>query len=196
MIEGVLGNPLLLELVLTDRESGLFPRAKIIDPSGAQVAPVMDMTESPAWPGLYQAEWPNPSSAGHFSIVFEVWQDAGHTVAADYEAAVQHVLIVDPQAAVDNILDGSLAGHTIPGSVGEALKIAFADGGGAVRDDALSYDGNDRPVVLRRRIFPDAATAAASTPGGTGEGEIITISVNAQHTTPERWLSLLRRRTA
>lgn len=193
MSEGLVGSPVLVELVLDDRASGLYPRARVIDKTGAQVSPVLNLAEAPAWSGLYQAEWLTPS-AGDFSVVFEVWMDAGYTIAADYDAAVEHLRVLDPDDAVDNILDAALAGHLTAGTVGEALKIAFAEGGGATRDDALTWDANDRPLTMRRRIFPDAATAAASTPGGTGEGEVITLTVSASHVTASRWQSLLRRR--
>jgi hypothetical protein len=193
MAEGVLGQPLLLELALSDRASGRFPRARIIDDTGAQIGAALDMTEAAAWSGLYQTTWPVPV-AGMFSAVFEVWMDALYSVPADYEAAVEGVRIVDPQDVVDDILDADLNPHLTAGTVGESLKLAFAEGGGAVRDDALTWDSNNRPLTMRRRIFPDAATAAASTAGGTGEGEVITITVDATHVSAVRWGSLLRLR--
>lgn len=194
MSEGLVGSPVLVELVLDDRAGGKFPRARIIDSTGAQIGTPLLLVGAPAWTGLYQAEWASPV-AGQFSVVFEVYEDAGFTIQSDYVPTVEHLRVLDPNDAISSLLDAPLAGHLTAGSVGEALKIAFADGGGAVRDDAITYDANDRPLTLRRRIFPDAATAAASTPGGTGEGEVITISVNASHLSPSRWQSLLRRRT-
>ena len=102
----------------------------------------------------------------------------------------------DANAIAGAVWDAVANDHITAGSAGEALKTAFAQAGGAVRDDALTYDTNDRPLVIRRRIFPDAATATASTPGATGEGEIMTFTYNATHSSPARWESLVRRRTA
>lgn len=94
--------------------------------------------------------------------------------------------------AVDAIWDELITGAAPAGSAREALLLAAGDGGLNVRDDALTYDGNDRPLTLRRRIFADAATANASTPGGTGEGEIATVTISATHVTASQWQSLLR----
>jgi hypothetical protein len=95
-------------------------------------------------------------------------------------------------AGVDAIFDESLAGHLGAGTAGQALAAAFGNAGGNVRDDALTYDANDRPLTLRRRIFPDAATANASTPGGVGEGELITVTMSAVQIDAAKWETLLR----
>lgn len=96
----------------------------------------------------------------------------------------------------DAVWDEAVQQHLTVGTAGEAIASIFAHSGGHVRDDALTYDANNRPLTLRRRVFPDAATAAASTPGGTGEGEIMTFSIDATHIDAARWQSLLRRRTS
>ena len=95
-------------------------------------------------------------------------------------------------AGVDAIFDESLSGHLGAGTAGQALAAAFGNAGGNVRDDALTYDANNRPLTLRRRIFPDAATANASTPGGVGEGEIITVTISATQIDAAKWETLLR----
>jgi hypothetical protein len=111
-------------------------------------------------------------------------------------ATVEREAFVNLPSIADYVLEEPVADHYAAGSVGEALLLAAGHAGLAVRDDALTWDANDRPLGFRRRIFPDSATAAASTPGGTGEGEIATIIVDASHVTAARWESLLRRRTA
>jgi hypothetical protein len=103
---------------------------------------------------------------------------------------------LDRLRIADAIWDEAIQEHIATGSAGEALLAAFAQAGGHVRDDALTYDGNDRPTAFRRRVFPDAATAAASTAGATGEGEIMTFTVSAAHISAEQWQTLLRRRTS
>jgi len=189
MIEGIAGAPLLLALRTVDRASGLYPRVSIVDAAGVVIAGPFAMTEAVGSPGLYLATWPAPT-LGAVAAVFDVFTDAFFTVLSDYDAASESVRIVA------HALDETLAGHLTSGTVGEALALAFANGGGHVRDDALVFDVNDRPTSMRRRVFANAAAAAASTPGGTGEGEIMTITVDATHVTAAQWQSLLRRRTA
>ncbi len=104
--------------------------------------------------------------------------------------------LVSLSAIADAVMDEPAADHVMAGSIGEAILLASGHAGLHVRDDALTWDANDRPLGFRRRIFPDRATAEASTPGGTGEGEIATILVDATHITAARWESLLRRRTS
>jgi hypothetical protein len=94
--------------------------------------------------------------------------------------------------AVDDIWSEVITAHIAPGTAGQALTMALGNSGGQVRDDALTWDANDRPLTLRRRIFPDAITANASTPGGTGEGELLTVTIDASHIDAARWQSLLR----
>jgi len=95
-------------------------------------------------------------------------------------------------AGVDAIWDEALTGHLGASTAGQALMAALGNAGGNVRDDALTYDGNNRPLTLRRRIFPDAATANASTPGGIGEGEILSVTITAAHVDAAQWQTLLR----
>ena len=112
-------------------------------------------------------------------------------VAVSTRATPGDAMSLDP-AGVDAIFDESLAGHLATGTAGQALAAAFGNAGGNVRDDALTYDANDRPLTLRRRIFPDAATANASTPGGVGEGELITVTMSAVQIDAAKWETLLR----
>lgn len=197
MIQGEPGIPLLLELMLVDRTSSVYPRARIIDDAGSQIGSPIDLSPAPGFSGLYQGQWLIPV-AGDFSAAFEVFQDAGYSALADYEPTVEHIRIREPAvdlsaAAVDSIWDELLSSHLIDGSAGRAL---FASGGMAglhIRDDAVTYDVNDRPTKVRRRFFTSAASAAASTPGGTGEGEVLTIEGDATHISATKWQSLLRR---
>jgi len=106
-------------------------------------------------------------------------------------AAPGDLMGLDP-AAIDAIWSEVITPHIGPGSAGQALLMALGNAGGQVRDDALTYDANDRPLTLRRRIFPDAATANASTPGATGEGELVTVTISATHVDAAQWSTLLR----
>jgi len=61
-----------------------------------------------------------------------------------------------------------------------------------IRDDALTFNASSKLLTARRRVFPDKATADASTAGGAGEGEIATFNVTATHASATQWESLLR----
>lgn len=197
MLQGEPGSPLLLELMVVDRNAAVYPRARIIDEDGSQVGLPIDLSAAPSFSGLYQGQWLSPV-AGDFSVTFEVYSDAARTILADYEPSIDHLRIRDPavdlsSAAVDSIWDELLSSHLIDGSAGRAL---FASGGMAglhIRDDAITYDANDRPTKVRRRFFTSASAASSSTPGGTGEGEVLTIEGDATHISSTRWQSLLRR---
>ena len=194
MILGVVSQPVLLTLVLADEAAGFFPQVTVYDDTGAIDTGPIDMSDRGG--GLYQATITASATAGDFSAVFLTYQDALHTTRSEHEAATEQLRIEDWQAVTDAVLDESLSAHLGAGSVGEALLAAFGDAGGHVRDDALTYDGNSRPLTLRRRIFASAAAAAASTPGSTGEGEIMTITISAAHVDAAEWQTLLRRRTS
>jgi len=171
-VEGYVGQPVLLELALADRASGKYPRARIFDSSGVQLGVPIPMVPVPAVSGLYRASWVS-GAAGQYSAFYDVYADAGFTVMEDYEPGLDmvRVHVTDPDVGFQRTL----------GHLGEN-----------VRDDVLGYDANNRPLSFRRRIFPDKATADASTPGGTGEGEIATIVGAAAHFDPARWETLLR----
>lgn len=171
MGEAAVGVPVLLELATADRATGLFARAAITDEAGDLVTAV-SLTASSFADWLYVAAW-TPTLRGDFSVTYEVFQDALFTVPTEHEPAVDHILVRSAP------LDTSLS--RVLGHLGEN-----------VRDDVLGYDANNRPLSFRRRIFPDKATADASTPGGSGEGEVATIQGLATHFDPARWETLLR----
>lgn len=191
MILGVVGQPLLLDLVLADEAAGLFPQVTVFDDAGAVQTGPLDLADRGG--GLYQVEWAVPV-AGQFSAVFLTYTDAAHTIKAEYEAGLSHIRIETWESVADAVLDADVQDHLNAGSVGEAILLAAGHAGLYVRDDALTYDAEDRPLTFRRRIFPNEATAIASTPGATGEGEIVTLLVDAQHIDAARWQTLLRRR--
>jgi hypothetical protein len=170
MIEGVVGQTLLLDLMLTDGDFSKYPRAAIFDAVGFLVT-IIDLVHVSA--GLYQISWV-PTTAGHYSIRYVIYADPAHTtVDVSYERSADHVLI--------RALDQDTAFQKVLGHLGEN-----------VRDDVLTYDSNSRPLTFRRRIFPTRAAANASTPGGTGEGEIFTILGSSAHFDAARWETLLR----
>lgn len=197
MIQGEPNVPILLSLQLDDGRRGKYPRVKIMDTDGVQVGSPIELNESIAFDGLYQGLW-TTQSAGDFTAGYEVFDDEDHLVLSDYILAAENIRVrlnaVDLTSnAVSAIWDEVLSGHLSDGSAGRSL---FASGGMAglhVRDDAINYDSNDRPTKVRRRWFATSEAAQASTPGGTGEGEVLTVEGDATHISASRWQSLLRR---
>ena len=181
MIEAETGGDVLLTLALKDGSTGEAPTAQVVDDTGTPIAG-SPFAMSDRGDGLYQATLTAPAS-GDYSVLFET---------SGFETVSEQLRVRAP--IVDQILDEPAALHITAGTIGEALVLAGGHAGLQVRDDALTYDANNRPLSLRRRIFPDAATANASTPGGTGEGEIVTLTIDATHIDAARWQSLLRRR--
>jgi hypothetical protein len=166
MILGTVATPLPLELVLADRALGKFPRARIIDSSGAQIGPAIDLVPAPAWAGLYQGAWALPVE-GHFSAVFEVWGDADHTVTTDYEPGVEHVRITT--------------------DFERALLKLLAHQGENVRDIMITSDpSTGRPLVARRKLYATKADAVADV------NPIATIDVSASYPGATTWSDLLR----
>lgn len=170
MIEGVLGESLVLGLGLSDGAVDKFPRAEVYDGAGALVATV-DLVH--AANGMYRAAYA-PAAAGRFSVHLRVYSDAPRTtIAGQYERVLEDLTV---RAISQDVAFAKILGHL----------------GENVRDDVLTYDANKRPLTFRRRIFASKGDAIASTPGGTGEGEIVTVLGSSSHFDSARWESLLR----
>jgi hypothetical protein len=165
MILGTVAKPLLLELVLADRDPSKFPRVTIYTAAGAPLLPIA-MTAVPGFAGLYQASWPVPTQ-GHFTAAFEVFDDAGFTSLSDHEPGVEHVRVVT---------DFELA----------LLKL-LAHQGENVRDEVLTADpGTGRPLTARRKLYATKADALADV------NVIATIDVTAAYPGPSTWDELVR----
>lgn len=97
MTTGLVGDALLLELGLSDGNTGKFPQATVYDDGGAVEATVdLDHVAD----GLYQGAYV-PTNLGHFSAFYIVYNEVGRTtVAAEYDRTVDHVLITDNASVV------------------------------------------------------------------------------------------------
>jgi len=183
------GDTILLQLALANEASGFYPLAYIYDANGTLVGSAIPMTDGGG--GLYHTT--ATLTTGYFTVKYLVYTDVNHTARSpDHLIAVESITSENPA----RLLDIDLTTHTNVGSVGEAILSAFAQAGGHVRDDTITFDANNRPTAFRRRVFATEATAAASTAGATGEGEIMTFTIAASHLSADKWQSLLRRRTA
>lgn len=87
-----LGAATRLSLLLTDGVTGKFPRATIYNGSMVPVAAV-DLVHTGL--GVYRAPW-TPPYAGLFNVVYRVFDDAGHTILADYEFSADTVVAITP----------------------------------------------------------------------------------------------------
>lgn len=169
MIEGVVGSPLLLEVALADGVETRFPRARIYDAAGVFQIDV-DLTHTAD--GFYQGLW-TAGPAAQYVAHYTVFSDAPRTVVdPSYDRVLDHIQI--------RALDQDFSFQKLLGHLGENM-----------RDDVLTYDINSRPLTMRRRIFATKAAALASTPGSTGEGEILTITVAAAHIDAAKWETLV-----
>lgn len=165
MILGTVAQPLLLELALADRDSGVFPRVSVFDAAGASVT-TLPMSPVAGFPGLYHATWASPA-AGHYSAAFEVFSDAPRTVLSDHEPGVEHIRVV---------ADFELA----------LLKL-LAHQGENVRDELVSADpSTGRPLTARRKLYASKADAIADV------NVVATIDVVATYPGPTTWSEMLR----
>lgn len=94
-------------------------------------------------------------------------------------------------SAADAVWDEVISGHLTEGTAGHALAALQTLAGPATFTDAVTYDANFRPTQIRRRLFATDAAAAAATVGGSGEGEILTITLDATHIDAARWETLV-----
>lgn len=165
MLLGTVGQPLLLEIVLNDRATTVFPRAKVIDQASGLVT-TLPMLPCPVFAGLYQATWASPV-AGHYSIPFEVFADNGFTELTDHDPDVEHARIVT---------DFELA----------LLKL-LAHQGENVRDEVLTPDvSSGRPLSARRKLYATRADALADV------NVVATVDVSATYATASSWNELVR----
>jgi hypothetical protein len=109
-------------LQLSDGATDQYPRAYLYRGGTFEVA----ISLAHAGQGLYTGVW-LPSTAANYEAVFIVYTDPPRTVESPYYERVtddwQPSDLIGAAAAL-GILDASLAGHTAPGTVGEALARA------------------------------------------------------------------------
>jgi hypothetical protein len=93
------------------------------------------------------------------------------------------------------VLDQLCSGHLTANTVGEAIWIAFALANGMYMVDNTT-NTSDGLTAARLRVFTSQAQVAAATDGGSGEGEIATISIAATYDSPGKVNTYKARRTA
>lgn len=176
------GASVQLSLTLEDLDATKFPQATVYDSSDSLVATV-DLPH--VVNGRYSASYTTPGTADKFSVQYIVYSDSGHTALDTDYGADQDSLITDIYDSVWST--ARTAGGA--GSFGEAVRTVLGVAGKSnMRIDLMVYDVNGFLTSARIRLFPNSATASASTSGGTGEGEILTMNLSG---TPDALFSVL-----
>lgn len=106
-----------------------------------------------------------------------------YTVRIEVRTSAQAIVLDGGAGDPGVVLDAPLLNHSTPGSVGRALQITQGLAQHLMRIDNVVYDGNVPPNMTssRVRLFATKTALDASTPGGTGEGEIYTHNVAATY---------------
>jgi hypothetical protein len=204
--EVVFGNSTTLWAQLRRQDTNLFIRAEIFTVAGGNT-PVELHVLPHIGHGRHALEW-EPPSTGDFLVVFAVYESdpgevlypAAATASSLYlDLATKTVRCVEASEAIDNdaiaaaVRDVALS-SAATGSLGAAIRILLGLGGRVnARFDNFVYDANRFPTSFRARVFADAATAEASTPGAAGaEGATdvvqVTASPNGSVPTKPQWL--------
>ncbi len=161
------GETVPITLVLEDGNTAQFPQAEIYDEAGGATPTTVSLTHVAN--GYYRGTY-SVTSAEKQTIVFIVYSDAGHTTESSVYTRSTDVLISDA------IWDAQRAG--VSGSFGEAVQALLGIAGKSnVRMDLFVYDANGFLTSARMRVFANSTAASASTAGGSGEGEILTVNL-------------------
>ncbi len=158
MIEAVTGASLVLELVLADGSTTRFPRATVYDSAGALHATV-NLTHVAT--GLYQGSY-TPAVAGHFSAIFIVYTDAGHTtVANQYDREAEHILVRGALATASALATVQADTDDIQGRIPAVLVGGRIDASvGAMAANVLTATSIAADAITASKIAPDAIGAS------------------------------------
>ena len=159
-----------LSLTVGDGNTGVFPRARVYNEANALIDTV-DMAHLAL--GRYVGS--TTVTSGQFTVHYLVYTDVARTTVSQYYQADQDVIVTD---SAENVWEVARSGSGAAGTFGEAMKLMLGSIGKAnYRIDNMVYDANSFMTSCRLRVFPDQATASASTPGGVAEGELYEITV-------------------
>lgn len=171
LIIATAGDSVTLSLVLGDGGTGMYPTAYVYDEAGSLDATV-DLSHTSL--GRYAGSF--TVGSGRFFAHYVVYSDAGRTTVSPLYQADQDTITTE---LASQVWDAPRSGVTVAGSMGEAVRLMLGSIGKAnYRIDNAVYDANSFMTSCRLRVFPDSATATASTAGGSGEGELYTVTVS------------------
>lgn len=166
-IPATVGGSVTLAMVLSDGTTGRYPQAEIYD--GASLEATIDLID--LGQGRYEGSW-TPTAVGAFTALFNVYNDAGHTVQLTpliYSREIEQVFV-----ALSSTDDLAASIARILGLVHENAFI-----------DNTVYDANSMLLSGRIRIFDSKASAQAATKGGVGEaGTTAEYTIEADYAGP------------
>lgn len=161
------GESVKLAMVLSNGVTGLFPQAEIYD--GGSLEATVDLSD--LGQGRYEGSW-TPSVVGTFTALFNVYQDAIHTVQLTplvYSRELEQIFVTS--SSTDD-LAANIA--RILGLVHENVFI-----------DNTVYDANAMLLAGRIRIFDSKANVQAASDGGIGEtGVVAEYTIEADYDGP------------
>lgn len=160
MLLGTPSETLTLSMVTADGRTDLFGRVRVYGSTGT-LLDTIDLTHVAE--GLYTGAY-TPSAEGYYSLVYELFFDAGYTVSAGYE---KHGETLDVNGFRTNIL-------RILGLVHENSCV-----------DMQNYDQEQNLTFARVRVYDstaNASAAAAASPGAYNTGLRFQYEVRASYT--------------
>lgn len=162
-------QPVKLALVLENGITGLFPQAEIYD--GATLEDTIDLADFGQ--GRYEGSW-TPTDLGTYSALFNVYQDAGHSVELTpliYSREIEQIFVME--SSVDDLTAQLI----------RLLALNLEN----TRIDRCVYDEHEMLKSARLRAFDSKANALASTEDGDGEaGTVAEYTLGALHYGPNR----------
>ena len=168
-----------VSLTLEDGNTGQYPNVQLIDSTGALIGSPVDLDH--AHDGTYVGVIPAlPATLGYYHLHFAVWADVSRTISSSVYSRDNEILLIQTQAndIAAAVWEEALADHIAAGTMGQAMSVLLGISAKSnMRFDNAVYDSNGFMTSARMRVFPDSATASASTQGGTGEGEIFTLQL-------------------
>jgi hypothetical protein len=163
------GEAVTLAMVIDQGTTGLYPQAEVYD--GASLEATIDLTD--LGQGRYEGSW-TPTAVGAFSVLFNVYQDASHTVEL-----TPFVISREIEQAFVTASDADDLAASLTRLLGLAHENAFIDN--------TTYDANSMLLSARVRTFDSKANAAAATDGGVGEaGTVAEYTIESDYVGPGR----------
>jgi hypothetical protein len=170
--------PVRLSLTLEDLDATKYPRARVYNSLDALIA-TLDLSHIAD--GRYAASYTVPPTPGKFVVHYAVYADPARTLIDPTHGADEDRIISDFSSSLSaDVWNVARSSAGVAGSFGEAVKLLLGSIGKAnYRIDNMVYNPTTSFMLsCRIRVFPDSATASASTPGGVAEGEIYTMNMS------------------
>jgi hypothetical protein len=167
-IPATIGQDVTLAMVLENGETSLYPQAEVYD--GASLEATVDLADMGK--GRYEGAW-GPTAVGTYSVIFNVYQDAGHSVELTplvYTREIEQVFVT--QSDVDDLA------VSLSRLLGLSHENAFIDN--------CVYDTNSMLISARVRIFDSKANVPTVGGGDETTGLLSTYNISSEYGAPGR----------